>query len=186
MVMAVVDMRCPKCGKQSTEYQKNKWRCLACGAYFLYEPPIEPVKPDIYVKKENINILDEESNFFTCQVCYGKFPRTKCTRYTCRKCQAIVCESHAIQDKPNLPPICTKCAGHLQLNVKWYHKTSFVVISVLCLGPLALPLVLYNPQYSVTSKVIWTIIIIAGTLLLCIGSMEMYAQFLKSIEQMGL
>jgi hypothetical protein len=71
-------------------------------------------------------------------------------------------------------------------NVKWYHKTSFVVISVLCLGPLALPLVLYNPQYSVTSKVIWTIIIIAGTLLLCIGSMEMYAQFLKSIEQMGL
>ncbi|MGD1043012.1 MAG: zinc ribbon domain-containing protein [Sedimentisphaerales bacterium] len=71
-------------------------------------------------------------------------------------------------------------------NIKWYHKTSFVVISVLCFGPLALPLVLYNPQYSVASKVIWTIIIIVVTVLLCVGSIEMYGQFLKSIEQMGL
>jgi len=71
-------------------------------------------------------------------------------------------------------------------NVKWYHKTSLVVISVLCFGPLALPLILYNPQYSVASKVIWTIIIIAFTVALCVGSIEMYAQFLKSIEQMGL
>jgi predicted nucleic acid-binding Zn ribbon protein len=71
-------------------------------------------------------------------------------------------------------------------SVKWYHKTSVVVISVLCFGPLALPLILYNPQYSLTSKIIWTIIIIVGTLALCIGSIEMYAQFLKSIEHMGL
>ena len=71
-------------------------------------------------------------------------------------------------------------------NIKWYHKTSFVVISILCFGPLALPLVLYNPQYSVASKVIWTIIIIVVTVLLCVGSIEMYGQFLKSIEQMGL
>ncbi|MGD0597784.1 MAG: zinc ribbon domain-containing protein [Sedimentisphaerales bacterium] len=71
-------------------------------------------------------------------------------------------------------------------NIKWYHKTSFVVISILCFGPLALPLVLYNPQYSVASKVIWTIIIIVVTVLLCVGSIEMYGQLLKSIEQMGL
>jgi hypothetical protein len=71
-------------------------------------------------------------------------------------------------------------------SVKWYHKTSFVVISVLCFGPLALPLVLYNPQYSVASKIIWTIIIVAVTVALCVGSIEVYAQFLKSIEKMGL
>ena len=70
--------------------------------------------------------------------------------------------------------------------VKWYYRTSTVVISVLCFGPLALPLILYNPQYSLTSKIIWTIIIIAGTVALCVASVEMYAQFLKSIEQMGL
>jgi uncharacterized membrane protein YvbJ len=71
-------------------------------------------------------------------------------------------------------------------NIKWYHKTSFVVISILCFGPLALPLVLYNPQYSVASKVIWTIIIIAVTVVLCVGSIEMYGQLLKSIGQLGL
>ncbi len=49
-----------------------------------------------------------------------------------------------------------------------------------------MPLVLYNPQYSVASKVIWTIIIIAVTVALCVVSIEVYAQFLKSIEQMGL
>jgi hypothetical protein len=70
--------------------------------------------------------------------------------------------------------------------VKWYHKTSLVVISILCFGPLALPLVLYNPQYSVASKIIWTIIIVAVTVALCIGSIEVYAEFLKSIEKMGL
>jgi hypothetical protein len=69
---------------------------------------------------------------------------------------------------------------------KWYHKTPMVVISVLCLGPFALPLILYNPKYSVASKVIWTVIIIALTLLLCIGSVEVYVQFLKNIEKMGL
>jgi uncharacterized membrane protein YvbJ len=71
-------------------------------------------------------------------------------------------------------------------NVKWYHKTSFVVISVLCFGPLALPLILYNPQYSMASKIVWTIVIIVGTVLLCVGSIEVYSQFLKSIEKMGL
>ncbi|MGD0571764.1 MAG: zinc ribbon domain-containing protein [Sedimentisphaerales bacterium] len=70
--------------------------------------------------------------------------------------------------------------------VKWYYKTSFVVISVLCFGPLALPLVLYNPQYSVPSKVFWTIIIIVVTVVLCVGSIEAYALLLKQIQQMGL
>lgn len=71
-------------------------------------------------------------------------------------------------------------------NVKWYYKTPMVILWILLLGPFALPFVLKNPQYSAASKAIWTIIIIALTLLLCIGSLEVYAQFLKSIEQMGL
>jgi hypothetical protein len=69
---------------------------------------------------------------------------------------------------------------------KWYHKTPTVIISVICFGPLALPLIWFNPKYSIAAKVIWTIIIIAVTLLLCIGSIEVYVQFLKSIEKMGL
>ncbi len=71
-------------------------------------------------------------------------------------------------------------------DVKWYYKTSFVIISILCFGPLALPLLLYNPQYSAATKIIWTIIIIGGTILLCVGSLAVYSQFLKTIQEMGL
>ncbi len=34
----LVDMRCPKCGGNSTQYDERKWRCLHCSNYFLYEP----------------------------------------------------------------------------------------------------------------------------------------------------
>jgi len=39
--MSIVDMRCPRCGKQATEYDKNKWRCLSCNAKFIYEEPAQ-------------------------------------------------------------------------------------------------------------------------------------------------
>jgi uncharacterized membrane protein YvbJ len=69
---------------------------------------------------------------------------------------------------------------------KWYHRTPTVVISVLLIGPFALPLIWFNPKYSMTSKVIWTIVIIGFTLLLCIGSVGLYANLLRQIEQTGL
>jgi hypothetical protein len=71
-------------------------------------------------------------------------------------------------------------------DTKWFHKPPAVIISVLCIGPLALPLIWFNPNYSMTSKVIWTIVIIGFTLLLCIGSVGLYANLLKQIQQSGL
>jgi uncharacterized membrane protein YvbJ len=71
-------------------------------------------------------------------------------------------------------------------NIKWYHRTPTVIISILCFGPLALPLVWFNPRYRAASKIIWTIVIIVLTVGLCVASVEVYANFLKQIEQMGL
>jgi uncharacterized membrane protein YvbJ len=69
---------------------------------------------------------------------------------------------------------------------KWYHMPPAIIISVLCVGPLALPLIWFNPKYSMTSKVIWTIVIIGFTLLLCVGSVGIYANLLKQIQESGL
>jgi uncharacterized membrane protein YvbJ len=69
---------------------------------------------------------------------------------------------------------------------KWYHRTPTVIISVLCIGPLALPLIWFNPNYSMASKIIWTIVIIGFTILLCVGSVGLYANFLKQIQETGL
>ena len=34
----IVDMSCPKCGGQATEYDEHKWTCLRCGNKFIYAP----------------------------------------------------------------------------------------------------------------------------------------------------
>jgi len=43
---------------------------------------------------------------------------------------------------------------------KWYFKTYWIVIAFLCVGPLALPLVWFNPHFSQKKKTIVSIITI--------------------------
>jgi uncharacterized membrane protein YvbJ len=71
-------------------------------------------------------------------------------------------------------------------SVKWYHTTPMLILAVLVLGPLAIPLVLNNPKYSPTAKIIWTIAIIVITVLACVVLFGAYANFLKQVQQMGL
>jgi hypothetical protein len=68
---------------------------------------------------------------------------------------------------------------------KWYHKTPTVVISILLLGPLALPLVWFNPKYSIAAKIIVTIVVVAATVALSVWMVELYAHLLEQIETMG-
>ena len=42
---------------------------------------------------------------------------------------------------------------------KWYFSTSTIVVGFLCVGPLVLPLVWFNPRYSLQKKIIISIII---------------------------
>jgi predicted nucleic acid-binding Zn ribbon protein len=77
-------------------------------------------------------------------------------------------------------------------NVKWYYKNSFIIISVLCLGPLApliLPLVWLNPNYSSAAKTVVTIAIIVFTLLnvwLFFRTFTYILSLWKQVGQMGL
>lgn len=64
-----------------------------------------------------------------------------------------------------------------EFKTKWHQKTSTLVIAVLSVGPLALPLLWFNPRFSRNTKIIWTIIII-------IASYFMFLQLKKSIEQL--
>lgn len=41
--MPIVPMACPKCGRQATEYDDNKWQCLHCGIKFVYKEEKAPV-----------------------------------------------------------------------------------------------------------------------------------------------
>ena len=77
-------------------------------------------------------------------------------------------------------------AGSGNTKAKWYYSTSAIVIGLIVLGPFALPLVWRNPKYSVTAKVIITIVVIAVTVWLCYLVGQMYNQVMQQIDALGL
>jgi len=46
---------------------------------------------------------------------------------------------------------------------KWYFGTSSLVVSFLCIGPFALPLLWLNPKLSKKTKIIVTVIVVICT-----------------------
>ena len=69
---------------------------------------------------------------------------------------------------------------------KWYYSTSAIVISLLVVGPFALPLVWKNPKYKVITKVIITIVVITATIWFCYLVVDMYLRFINEINALGL
>ena len=62
---------------------------------------------------------------------------------------------------------------------KWYFNTSSVVIALLCVGPLALPLIWWNPRWGAKRKASLTVIVLLLSSLLTIASI----QALRTIEE---
>jgi len=56
---------------------------------------------------------------------------------------------------------CKHCGEFLKKGTtKWHHKTAVFVIAFLCVGPFALPLLWFNPNFSRGKKIIITAILI--------------------------
>ena len=55
--------------------------------------------------------------------------------------------------------------------IKWYHKTSVLVVALLAVGPLALPLVWSNPRLSKTNKTLLTIAVLVLTYFLVLSTL---------------
>ena len=73
-----------------------------------------------------------------------------------------------------------------KLKTKWYFTTTAVVVALLCVGPLALSLVWFNPRYKMVTKAVVTILVIAFTFLLGYFAILMYTRFLDSIGELGI
>ncbi len=69
---------------------------------------------------------------------------------------------------------------------KWYFSTSAVVIALLCLGPLALPLIWLHPRYKTVTKLVVTGLVGALTIVLCYLTAHIYNQFMEQIEKLGI
>jgi hypothetical protein len=69
---------------------------------------------------------------------------------------------------------------------KWYFSTSAVVIALLCLGPLALPLVWLHPRYKIIPKLTVTGLVILLTILFTYLVGHIYGNLIEQIETLGL
>lgn len=67
-----------------------------------------------------------------------------------------------IQDEAIL---CRFCGQFLtqKKKVPWYARPGWLVIAVLCVGPLAIPLFWVHPNFSLRKKIIWTVVILLLT-----------------------
>ena len=68
---------------------------------------------------------------------------------------------------------------------KWYYSTYTVVIALLCLGPLALPLVWLNQRYKIITKLWVTAVVIVITIWACVAIGSMYSHLIKQIQALG-
>ena len=69
---------------------------------------------------------------------------------------------------------------------KWYYSTPTVVIALLCVGPLALPLVWLNQRYKIITKLVVTVAVIVLSILLSYLTMGIYSRLTQQIEGLGI
>ena len=75
-------------------------------------------------------------------------------------------------------------AARLAPKKKWYHTNIAVVISLMTLGPLALPMVWANPGYKLSTKAMITGGMIILTVGLCYIMVAMYVRLLEQIRML--
>ena len=68
--------------------------------------------------------------------------------------------------------------------VKWYYQTWTLIVAFLVIGPFALPLLWKNPQYSRFTKILWTFIIVGGTIYLTVVTGQLIQYLIKQIQQL--
>ena len=68
----------------------------------------------------------------------------------------------------------------------WRHSTALLVIALLCLGPLALPLLWLNPRYRLVTKIVLTVAVIAVTVWLYVWMRDLIRRLHEQLQQLGL
>ena len=69
---------------------------------------------------------------------------------------------------------------------KWYYATGTIVVALLCLGPIALPLVWLNRRYKPLTKVIVTVIVLVVTIVCMYLVTQAYQRIIDQFDALGM
>lgn len=64
-------------------------------------------------------------------------------------------------------------------DLPWYFRTGSVIFSILTVGPFALPLVWAHPKYSLTKKIVITVIVLGITYYLSVLTAKAFGTLMK-------
>jgi len=67
----------------------------------------------------------------------------------------------------------------------WYFRTSSLIITILCVGPLGLPLIWWHPKMSPVWKINLTVIVLLFTWLMVVMMQKTYVSLQQSIEMLN-
>jgi len=69
----------------------------------------------------------------------------------------------------------TKDTAHTN-QLRWYWTTPFIIAAFLCVGPLALPLVIFHPTYRLRTKLVISGIVLVSSYFLWKGTALLLSQ----------
>lgn len=69
---------------------------------------------------------------------------------------------------------------------RWYYATGTMVMALLCLGPLALPLVWMNPRFTIVTRAIITVVVLVAAVLCMYVMTVAYQQAMDQIKVLGM
>ena len=69
---------------------------------------------------------------------------------------------------------------------KWYFAPGTIVLALLCLGPMALPLIWINPRFKIMTRVIVTVIVVVVTILCIYMAVNIYQRMLDQLSVLGM
>jgi len=121
-------------------------------------------------------LLDQNRQAMQTKKCPFCAEQIQAEAIKCRYCGEFLAEAPARSPNQGRP-------GSMP---KWYFSNSTLVVAVLCMGPLALPLVWLNPRYKQITKLGISVAVIVLTIVLCQVAMNTYKNLMDQIQALGI
>jgi hypothetical protein len=73
-----------------------------------------------------------------------------------------------------------------EVKTKWYFSTTTLVTALVCLGPLAVPLIILNPRFSKTTKIVIIIMAVALSVWFYSITKDIFQQVNQKLDELKL